>query len=98
MCSTERHVGNARAPVRAFVVYGGWPMPPLSAAFPDPSVHTGHLARYSCRTVDEIDQHLAYLAKRLRAAEKPQAWRMCREDVDALIDRRLQLMQQEAPP
>lgn len=67
-------------------------MPPLSASFPDPTVHVGNLARYSCRTVDEIDRHLAHLHKRLQTVEKPQAWRMCREDLDALIDRRVQLM------
>lgn len=72
-------------------------MPPLSAAFPDPTVYTGHLARYSCRTLDEIDSHLQHLHKRLQTAEKPQAWRMCREDLDALIERRLQLMKVVPP-
>lgn len=71
-------------------------MPSFSATFPDPTVLTGHLARYSCRTLDEIDVHLAYLTKRLRTVEKPQAWLMCREDVDALIERRLALMKAEA--
>lgn len=67
-------------------------MTSFSASFPDPTVYVGNLARYSCRTVDEIDRHLAHLHCRLQTVEKPQAWRMCREDLDALLERRLQLM------
>lgn len=63
----------------------------------DPTVHAGRLARYSCRSVAEIDAHLTRLTVRLRAlVDQPRLWRACREDIDALIDRRLQLMEQGA--
>lgn len=69
-------------------------MPPLSARASNPAEIVGQVDRYHVPTIADCDHYARILAGRLQLIVDPVQWRRHREDLDALIDRRLSLMQQ----
>ncbi len=64
-------------------------MPPrFTARVPDLDDVIGHLSRYRCRTVTDVDQHLTILRARLPLLTSPKQVREHREDIDQLLDAR----------
>ncbi len=60
-------------------------------ATPTRDTVTGHLSRYVCRTVADVDCHLAILRARLPLLTTPQQMRHHYDDIDKLLDRRVEL-------
>ncbi len=60
-------------------------------ATPTRDTVTGHLSRYVCRTVADVDAHLVILRARLPLLTTPQQMRHHYDDIDALLDRRVEL-------